>query len=309
MVEHPKLLVTGCNGFIGSHIVIAAIAKGIQVTGLSLHPPASHHNSGLTEYLIADISDSTSLSQAIGIRKYDYVINCSGYIDHTKYSEGGFRQIDTHLTGLMNLVNCTNHDRLKGFMQIGSSDEYGGALSPQNERLRESPISPYACAKVAACHFIQMLHRTEGFPGIVARLFLVYGPGQNMQRFLPQVISGCLDNREFPVSAGGQIRDFCYIDDVVEAFLGLLQVSTAHGQVFNVASGSGISIRAMIEEVRSRVGGGRPLYGEIPYREIENMSLVADIDKIISTTGWRPSTSLSKGIDLTVKWFVSESDK
>ena len=279
----------------------------MQLTGLSLHEPPTQYIGNNFEHLVADIADVESLAKAIGDRKFDYVINCSGYIDHRNISHGGSHLFDVHFSGLLNLVKCVKHDGLRGFIHIGSSDEYGGAPSPQHEDLREAPISPYACAKVAASHLIQMLHRTEGFPGIVARLFLVYGPEQNMQRFLPQVIAGCLNNQSFPVSAGEQIRDFCYIDDVADALLGLVQEQSAQGQVFNVASGTGIPIRNMIEMVRNCIGTGNPNFGEIPYRYGENMSLIADIKKISATTGWQPTTSLEAGIERTVQWYRNKA--
>ena len=64
-----------------------------------------------------------------------------------------------------------------------------------------------------------MLHRTESFPATILRLFLTYGPGQNNLRFLPQIIKGCVNNQSFPTSAGEQLRDFCYVEDVVNAIL------------------------------------------------------------------------------------------
>ena len=279
------------------------------MTGLSLRGWSGPHFESGFEYLNADISEFNSLANAIRNRKFDYVINCSGYIDHRNITQGGEQLLNSHFTGLLNLIRCVQHDRLKGFLQLGSSDEYGGAPSPQREWFREAPISPYAAAKVAACHLIQMMHRTEDFPGVVARLFLVYGPGQGLQRFIPQVIKGCIDDKSFPVSVGDQIRDFCYIDDVVEALLVLVQEEKAHGEVFNVASGKGTSIRSMIEMVQNSIGTGNPVFGEIPYRSGENMSLVADIEKISSLTGWLPATPLETGIKTTVNWFKNKNVK
>ena len=126
--------------------------------------------------------------------------------------------------------------------------------------MRESPISPYSAAKVSATHLIQMLSNTEGFPGVVLRFFLVYGPGQNAQRFIPQIINGCLDDKTFPTSAGEQLRDFCYIDDVVEAMLLAAQSQAAQGHVINIASGQPTCIRDVIETIQAKVGRGQPLF-------------------------------------------------
>ncbi|MGI9316639.1 MAG: NAD-dependent epimerase/dehydratase family protein [bacterium] len=303
MSSNPTLLVTGSNGFIGSAIVSQAASSGFNVTGLSLHDDSGKKYEAKSNHIFANVADAGALIQAIGDQKFDYVINCSGYIDHSTYSKGGDRQIDTHFAGLRNLINCVKHTDLKGFVQIGSSDEYGDARAPQHEGLRESPISPYSFAKTASGHFLQMLYHTEKFPGSVARLFLVYGPGQNQHRFLPQVINGCLNDEEFPVSEGEQVRDFCYIEDIVNALLRLVQEQKAHGELFNVASGKGIKIKEMIDKIRVSVGSGRPKFGMLPYRDGENMSLIADISKITRITGWIPTTPLDNGIESTVTWY------
>ena len=166
-------------------------------------------------------------------------------------------------------------NKLKRFVQIGSSDEYGNAPAPQNEKMREQPISPYSLAKVASTHFLQMLYRSENFPAVTLRLFLTYGPGQDVKRFLPQIIQGCLNNADFPTSAGEQIRDFCFVEDAVRAVTQALTVPEAIGEVFNVASGEQVKIRTMIEIVCALTGSGKPLYGEVPYRPGENMELLS----------------------------------
>jgi len=202
------------------------------------------------------------------------------------------------------LVEFIPRETLKRFVQIGSSDEYGNAPSPQNEDLREHPISPYSLGKVASTHFLQMLHQTENFPAIVLRLFLTYGPGQDLARFLPQIIKGCLSAEEFPTSLGEQLRDFCYIDDTVSAIIKSLECEAAVGEVINIASGTPVTIRQVIEKVTELVGGsGTPNFGGIPYRVGENMSLFANVSKAKNILGWKPCTSLDKGIKRTIEWY------
>jgi nucleoside-diphosphate-sugar epimerase len=202
----------------------------------------------------------------------------------------------------MNLLDALVKDDLKGFVQVGSSDEYGPLQAPQNERLRESSISPYSFAKVAASHFIQMLNRTENFPGVVARFFLIYGPGQDDKRFLPQIIKACLKGEEFKTSEGKQLRDFCYVDDVVDALVQLALSDTAKGKVFNVASGEPVTIREMVEKIINIVGKGTPLWGAFPYRKGENMQLYADVS-LIKKLGWQPKVCLEEGLARTIKYY------
>ena len=188
-------------------------------------------------------------------------------------------------------------------MQIGSSDEYGNATAPQNEKLREDPISPYSLGKVASTHFLQMLHKTEAFPCVVLRLFLTYGPGQNEERFLPHIIMGCLNDRSFPTSPGDQLRDFCYVDDVVRAIFVVLENDSVNGEVFNIASGQPLSIRSLIECVRDLIGKGEPCFGEVPYRPAENMCLYADIQKAKELLQWEAAHKLEDGLNKTIAWY------
>ena len=251
-----KLLVIGCNGFVGNAVARLAEKSGFKVTGLSLHPPRDVDRLPKISYLVADIADIDSVSHALGSSQFDYVINCGGYVNHSTLFDEGKKQLDVHFYGLLNVIQCVNHPQLKGFVQIGSSDEYGDAPSPQHEELREAPISAYACAKTAGSQLIQMLHRTEDFPGVVARLFLAYGPGQSVERFIPQIISGCLSGNSFPVSEGKQLRDFCFVDDIGRALLTLAHSSETHGHIINVASGQPVSIKTMIRRIQDVIGCG-----------------------------------------------------
>jgi len=187
----PKLLVIGGTGFIGRHLLQTAVNLGWDVTSASLHPQSSENRVENVKYLQLNIIHRQECEVLLR-HKFEYVVNLGGYIDHRSYANGGRSLIETHFTALQNLTEVIQRDDLRSFVQIGSSDEYGNALAPQMENLRESPISPYSLGKVASTHFLQMLHRTEGFPSTTLRLFLTYGPGQASQRFLPQSLKVAL---------------------------------------------------------------------------------------------------------------------
>ena len=301
----PRLLVVGGSGFIGRHIVAHAAEIGWDVTCLSLSSQREigDQNSKGVRYVVADIGNRSALKGALlENNSFEYVVNCGGYIDHTLYRKGGNKILDAHLWGVLNLFEVLNLAVLQAFINIGSSDEYGNNPAPQIETEREAPISPYSLAKVAAAHFLQMLYRTEGIPTITLRLFLTYGPGQDNRRFLPQIISGCLKGQSFPTSKGEQLRDFCYVQDVVDAVFATFSSSEAKGEVINVASGQAVSIRHMIETVRYLIGQGEPRYGCIAYRRGENMELYADISKAKAVLGWTPKVSLEAGLSKTIQW-------
>lgn len=297
-----KLLVVGGTGFIGNSFVNRALQNGHSVTILSSKGAREPYSDDI-EHLVADLTNAISLSNVLKKRCFTHVINFGGYINHSRFHFGGDGLISQHFDGVRNIVKCLNWDSLECFLQIGSSDEYGNSGSPQNECMREMPISPYSFGKSASTHFLQMLHSSEGFPSVICRLFLVYGPGQSLERFLPQVITASLRDKKFPVSSAEQIRDFCYITDVIDALFIALNESKAKGELFNIASGIPIVIRDIIERVTLLAGGGVPQFGQIPYRNGENMSLYADISKAKELLRWSPKTDLEAGLKSTVDFY------
>jgi nucleoside-diphosphate-sugar epimerase len=296
-----RMLVVGGSGFIGHHLVRRAIAQGWSVTSVGRGPPIMSREVPGATYAILDLASPDPFA-ALHSNSFDYVVNLGGYVDHASFSTGGRRVIRAHFDGLLSLVEHLDRPSLRRFVQIGSSDEYGDQPAPQGEHLREGPISPYSLAKASATHFLQMLHRTEMFPAVTLRLFLTYGPGQRHDRLLPQVILGCLEGRRFPVSTGRQLRDFCFVEDTVEAIFRCLSARHADGQVINVGSGVARSIRSVVELVARQIGAGEPVFGGIPHRLGENMALVADTSAALRILGWSPQTRLDDGIAATIDW-------
>ena len=300
----PRLLVIGGTGFIGHHLLKSGKQKGWQLTSVSLNSPTEERFVDGVRYLHLDLADLNTVKKYLD-EDFDYVVNLGGYINHRLFKDGGRSLIDAHFCSVQNLLEVLPRKRLKRFVQIGSSDEYGNAPAPQDETLREQPISPYSLAKVASTYFLQMLHRTENFPAVTLRLFLTYGPGQDVGRFLPQIIRGSLNQTAYSVSTGEQIRDFCYVGDTVQAILQALVTPEVDGKVFNVASGLPVSIRTIIEKVCALIGSGKPQYGEVPYRPGENMALYANISKAKTILQWEPTISLDTGLQKTIDCFAN----
>lgn len=295
-----RLLVVGGTGFIGRHLCRAAQAAGYAVTSLSLR--ASGTDAGV-RHIRADIANREGLRAALQGERFEYVVNCSAYIDHRSYAGGGRALVEDHFDGLQNLVGLLDRDCLARLVQLGSSDEYGAAPAPQREDAHEAPFTPYSFAKLCATHLTSMLWRSEGFPAATVRLFLTYGPGQAANRLLPHVIAGCLADRAFAVSAGLQQRDFCHVADVVRGILRVLEVDAACGEVVNLGSGVPLTIRSAVEQVRDEIGRGRPGFGEIAPRPNENPSLYADISKARALLGWEPQVAFADGLRETIAFY------
>ena len=298
-----NLLVIGGTGFIGRSLSIEALRVGYEVVVLSLNAPTLEKIIKNVEYLQVDIVCLDELKEKLANYDFDYIVNLSGYVDHSNFSDGGKRALDVHFGGVQNILQSVNLKSLKRFVQIGSSDEYGGTHAPQDENMRESPISPYSLGKTASTQLLQMLYRAEGIPTVTLRLFLVYGPGQDNNRFIPQVIKGCLSSANFSTSSGNQLRDFCYVDDITNGILMALKNDKVNGKVINLASGKPVRIREVVELVQNKIGYGKADFGKIPYRTGENMELYADISKANEILKWKPFTSIEEGIKRTIEYY------
>lgn len=298
--KNNKLLIVGGTGFIGSSLAKKALIKGYKITIISKKKPIISDRLKKIEYIDVDIRNKKILFSKLKNKSFNYVVNLSGYVDHKEYFNGGKKVFDTHFNGTINLVNCINKKNLLSFVQIGSSDEYGSNKAPQKETQRENPISTYSCAKVSATHFLQMLFRIHKFPVVILRLFLVYGVGQKNNRIVPQVIHSCLKNKSFPTSAGNQLRDFCYIDDVVESIILALNSKESLGEVINIASGKPIQIKQVVSSIVDKIKLGKPNFGKVKYRNLENMKLYADISKAKKILRWKPVVKFNKGLELTI---------
>lgn len=296
-----EVLVAGGAGFIGAHLTRRLVARGDRVTVLSTGAAPRLPLPDAVEQISLDLRDRVETLKKLGRWRYHKIFNLSGYIDHQPFFKGGRAVLEQHFEALQNLLDTIDHKDLQSFVQVGSSDEYGNAPSPQREDFREDPIAPYSVGKVAATHLVQMLAKTENFPGVIVRLFLTYGPGQDDRRFIPQIIRGCLDKRKFNTSEGNQLRDFCYVDDIVDGLLLASDEKRAIGHVFNLASGTPVAVKDVVAKIVELCGGGDPVYGAVPYRPGENMSLFADVIKAKAVLGWMPKTSLEEGLSKTIE--------
>tara|TARA_A100001011_G_C14321077_1_gene850671 strand:- start:6829 stop:7749 length:921 start_codon:yes stop_codon:yes gene_type:complete len=299
-----KVLVAGGSGFIGHHIVKECKKKGFKVVSISLKIPEKFNQQENVDYYAHDLNYPLEKNLIKSLEDVRYIINSSGYIDHSQFNQKGYEIYNKHFLAVKNLIKFSKFINLKTFINFGSSDEYGAAKSPINETQREEPFSAYSLSKLNSTHLLKILFKEEQFPSIIIRPFLVYGERQNYNRFLPQVIKSCLNNEEFKVTKGQQLRDFLYVGDFAEAVNMCLGNQNAYGEILNIASGKPVSIKNITELVKSFIGKGKPNYGAIQYRKGENMELYADIRKSKELINWEPKTKFNEVLSKIVDWYV-----
>tara|TARA_Y100000590_G_scaffold461575_1_gene623488 strand:+ start:980 stop:1897 length:918 start_codon:yes stop_codon:yes gene_type:complete len=294
-VAKPHLLVVGGTGFIGFHLLRSAKKRGWKVSSVSLNKPKKNRHIFGVNYLKIDITNLKKLKKKLK-GNFTYIVNLGGYVNHTFSYKKKQSIIQAHYIGLINLTKIFSKKKIKKFVQIGSSAEYGKIKAPQNENYNCLPDSPYAKAKLASSEFLLMLYKVLNFPVTILRFFQVYGPHQDQNRVIPQIIKGCLEDKKFPTSKGGQLRDFCYVDDVINAIFLTLKSKKVEGEIINIGSGKPIKIRSVVNLIRQIIKKGKPQFGKVKYRKDENMKVYSNIKKAKIMLNWKPTFTLHKGI-------------
>jgi len=302
-IRNKKILIVGGTGYIGTELVKYARSRDFNITciGLTKRPVYSYKDD--VDYYAIDTANYPELLQ-IKDNQFHYVINASGYVNHSSLDDQGGDVIRNHLLSNINLCKFLCRQSLIRYVALGSGDEYGNASVPHQEDAIEMPASPYAFAKYLSSNFLRMMYRAEKFPAVVLRLYLVYGPHQSNNRIIPQIINACIKNETLGVTKGEQVRDFCYIDDVVSAIYLALEKKGIDGEIFNIASGGHFQIREIIDLITENFSTGNILFGAREYRKNEILNLYPSIEKARNILGWRPEWSITKGVKKTIESYV-----
>ena len=293
-----NILIVGGTGFIGYHLAKKSLRKGWRVTSVSSKIPNKKRYLPKVKYIICDITNKRSLQKKIN-KHYDYVVNLGGYVDHSNKK----KTFASHFTGCKNLTEIFLKNTPRSFIQMGSSGEYGALKSPQKENSRCTPKSIYGKAKLMSSKHLIRLFKKKSFPLTILRLYQAYGPQQDFNRFIPILIKACIQNKNFPCSNGNQLRDFIYIDDVINAILKTLKSKKAKGHIINIGTGKPKKIKKIIKEVKKNLKGGHPQFGKIKLRKDEILKIYPSIKKAKNIINWKPKVSFENGLKLTIKFY------
>ena len=293
-----KILILGGTGFIGYHLAKEALRKGFQVISLSKNAPVKKRYLKKVKYILADISNQNLINKKIKV-DFKYVINLAGYVDHTDK----LKTYKSHYLGCKNISNFFLKKKIKKFIQVGSSMEYGLAKSPQKENFKCKPKSIYGRAKFLSTNHLLNLYLKKKFPVTVVRLYQVYGPCQDLNRFMPIIIDSCKSNKNFSCSHGKQFRDFLYIDDLIKAFFLILKNPKTEGEILNIGFGRPLKVRSIIDRILGYYKSGNPQFGKIKLRKEEQMKIYPDISKAKKFLKWKPKINFTKGLAKTIQYY------
>ncbi len=301
-MKKKKLLVIGGTGFIGYHLCKEASKLGWIIESISTKKPKKIRYLKKVKYIICDIRKPKNLKKLN--KNYDYVVNLGGYVDHSDKK----KTYESHYKGSKNLADFFVNKNIISFIQLGSSIEYGNLKSPQRENFKcsvKKVKSVYGKSKLLATKYLLNLFKKAKFPVTILRLYLAYGPYQDINRFIPITIDGCLKNISFNSSKGIQKRDFIYISDVINMIFKCLKNKNSKGEIFNVGTGKPKKIKKIIDNIKNNLKGGNPLYGKVNFRKDEILNLYPSISKAKKKLNWKPKISFEKGLNNTIRYYRS----
>ena len=303
-----KALVTGCAGFIGSHLTEKLLIEGYSVTGIDCF--SDYYSQKIKESNIAKAQKNKNFhfieDDILSIENYpdvDYVFHQAAQAG-VRASWGDYFSIylKDNIQSTQRLLEWYKKQPLKKFVYASSSSVYGDAPLPMNEEMRLQPVSPYGVTKLAAEHLCYLYWKNYKVPTIALRYFTVYGPRQRPDMAIHLFVDAIMKNKPLTLYGdGSQTRDFTFVSDIVDANL-LASKSSYEGEVFNIGGGSRITVKKLINEIETACGKPAKINYEQKQKG-DTRDTQANIQKAIDILHWDPKISIPEGIDIFVAWY------
>ncbi|MFI5206375.1 MAG: NAD-dependent 4,6-dehydratase LegB [Gemmatimonadales bacterium] len=310
-----RVLVTGADGFIGSHLVEALLAERCDVRAFVFYN--SFNGRGWLDTLpegrqrsldvfAGDVRDPNGVRTAM--QGCDVVFHLAALIAIPFSYHSPDSYVDTNVRGTLNVLQAARQLGTARVLVTSTSEVYGTAqYAPIDEKHPYQGQSPYSATKIGADRLAESFHRSFETPVVIVRPFNTYGPRQSARAVIPTIITQLLSGRaELKLGSVSPTRDFTYVRDTVRGFVALAQADGAIGEEVNIATGREHSIadvaELLIKELNPKA---RIVTDEERVRpdKSEVQRLMGDNSKLVRLTKWRAEYDLEKGLGETINWF------
>lgn len=299
-----KVFVTGASGFIGSHVTRALLASGHDVAALRRSSSVPRRLEDVADRVLmitGDLAHVAGFRQALAAWKPEASVHLAWYAEPGAYLESPVN-LDC-LAGSLALVRLLGDLGCRRAIMAGTCAEYDRTAGVMREDTPTRPETLYAACKLALKVAAEPFAAAHGIGLVWARVFFLYGPDEDQRRLVPAAIRAMLRREGFPTTSGLQQRDYLHVHDVASALVSLL-ASEAVG-VFNVASGTHVAVRELLETVADLAGGDHRRFlefGALQTHEWEPMLMCGDNGRLVAT-GWAPRYDLREGLRQTLEWW------
>jgi UDP-glucose 4-epimerase len=304
-------LVTGGAGFIGSHISEALVRRGHRVRAADNFITGFKKNirDGV-EFVEGDCADPAFARRIV--EGMDYAIHQAAIPSVPRSVDKPLESHRANIDGMLQMLIASRDAGVKRLVFAGSSSVYGDqAILPKTETMPTNPMSPYALQKLMGELYGQMFTKLYGFETVTTRYFNVFGPRQDPGSPYSGVISlfiKALHEGTRPViyGDGEQTRDFTYVANVVDGVIRAAETPGVGGEVFNLATGSRISLNQLLGTLKRILGSNaEPVFKDGRAGDVRDSQ--ADISKAERRLGYKPSVGFEEGLRHTVDWFKGEN--
>jgi len=310
-----RYLVTGGGGFIGSNLVAALVARGEEVVALDNFSTGREENlaglpAGSFRLVRGDIRDPAVLADAIA--GADYVLHQAALPSVPRSIEAPFEAHDVNVTGTVRLFEAARAAKVKRVVFAASSSAYGETPTlPKVETMLPDPLSPYAVTKLAAEAYARVYYLCYGLETVCLRYFNVFGPHQDPKSHyaavIPRFCTAALAGGSPTIFGDGlQSRDFCHIENAIQANLLACTAPGAAGQVFNVACGERTTLLEVVALLGELVGRKVEAIHE-PERPGDIKHSLADISRARQILGYTAPIDFRTGLSRTLDWYKSKA--
>lgn len=316
-----KVLVTGGEGFIGSHLIDSLVRDGYQVCSTCNYT----FNSDLgwinnlpkeiqSEIEIAkgDIRDSGFVNQIVS--KKEIVFHLAALIGIPYSYVAPYSYVDTNIKGTLNILEAAKNSKCQRIIVTSTSEVYGSAQTkPIDENHPLVGQSPYSASKIAADALATSYNLSFDTPITIIRPFNTYGPRQSLRAVIPSLILQFLNNETDTIRVGSlnTTRDFNFVGDTVRGFISAAKSPNVGLGPFNLATGQEISISEVIDCLIKITG--KQINIEIDEKRVrpdrsEVQALVGNSDRALNSFSWKPLTDFTTGLNITLEWFQKNNN-
>ena len=316
-----KVLVTGAAGFIGFHLSQRLLGRGDEVVGidnLNDYYPVALKRARLAElapesrfrFIPMDIADREALPKLFEAEKFDAVVNLAAQAGVRYSIENPWAYVDSNLVGFVNILECCRHYPVRHLVYASSSSVYGGnEKTPFSEEDKvDNPVSLYAATKKSNELMASCYCKLYGIRATGLRFFTVYGPWGRPDMSPMLFASAISQGRPIKVfNNGDMMRDFTYIDDIIEGVVRVLDKAPAMHEVYNIGGSNPVKLMDFISEIETALG--RPAEKiMLPMQPGDVYQTYADTAKLERDMGYKPSVTHHEGIGHFIDWYKSEKN-
>ncbi|MGD9560309.1 MAG: NAD-dependent 4,6-dehydratase LegB [Oscillospiraceae bacterium] len=315
-----NVMVTGADGFIGSHLTEALVRSGHRVKAFCFYNSFGSWGwldtlpvqvRGEIEVELGDIRDPRGVRLAMKGQQEVYHLAALIAIPFSYHSPDSY--VDTNIKGTLNVLNAARDVGTARLLITSTSEVYGTArYVPIDENHPYQGQSPYSATKIGADRLAESYYRSFSLPLSIVRPFNTYGPRQSARAVIPTIITQLLSGaEEIRLGSLHPTRDFNYVEDTAEAFLAIAGCDEAIGQEINIATGREISIGQLAQEIIRQVNPRAHVVCDedrLRPEKSEVERLLGTAAKLNALTGWVPAHSFEEGIAHTIEWFRLHGD-